>query len=82
MGRLKTFRKYIIWIVAFYLFTVICTYIGFNATYNNIDYIEKPIDQINVEIAQSTTVNRKNLWTNNKHRRELYKRQIYKSRDF
>lgn len=59
MGRLKTFLKYIIWIVSLAAFSALLIYIGLNSTYKNIESIQKPISQINVEIAQATTVNGK-----------------------
>lgn len=59
MGRLKTFLKYIIWIVSLAVFSALLIYIGLNSTYKNIEAVEKPISQINVEIAQATTVNGK-----------------------
>lgn len=59
MGKLKTFLKYIIWIVSLAVFSALLIYIGLNSTYKNIEAIQKPISQINVEIAQATTVNGK-----------------------
>ena len=59
MGKLKTFLKYIIWIVSLAAFSALLIYIGLNSTYKNIEAIQKPISQINVEIAQATTVNKK-----------------------
>ena len=57
MGRLKTFGKYILWIILFYLFTMLMTYIGFNSAYQN---MEQEVDfpkQVKVDVAQSTKVN-------------------------
>ena len=59
MEILKTFLKYIIWIVSLAAFSALLIYIGLNSTYKNIEAIQKPISQINVEIAQATTVNGK-----------------------
>lgn len=59
MEKLKTFLKYIIWIVSLAAFSALLIYIGLNSTYKNIEPIQKPISQINVEIAQATTVNGK-----------------------
>lgn len=57
MDRLKTFRKYVIWIILFYLFTMLMTYIGFNSTYKNIEQnTETPI-QTKIDMAQATKVN-------------------------
>ena len=57
MDRLKTFGKYILWIVGFYIFSLVLTYIGFNATYKNIDSFKEIPEQINIVLAQSTKVN-------------------------
>ena len=57
MGRLKTFRKYIIWIIAFYIFSIVCTYVGLNATYKNISYSGDLPNGITVKLSQATTVN-------------------------
>ena len=57
MGRLKTFRKYIIWIILFYLFTMLMTYIGFNSSYKNIESDVETPSQTKIDIAQSTKVN-------------------------
>lgn len=57
MGRLKTFRKYIIWIVAFYLFSMLITYVGLNSTYKDISTSNELSDQVKVDIAQATKVN-------------------------
>ena len=57
MDRLKTFGKYILWIVGFYIFSLVLTYIGFNATYKNIHSVNKIPEQINIVLAQSTKVN-------------------------
>ena len=57
MDRLKTFRKYIIWIIIFYIFTVAIRYIGFNSTYKNIELKNDISEQIKIDIAQATKVN-------------------------
>ena len=57
MGRLKTFRTYIIWIVAFYIFSSVMIYIGLNATYKNILQKGNLPEQVNVDLAQATKVN-------------------------
>lgn len=57
MGRLKTFRTYILLLVGFYIFTVVFTYIGLNATYKNINFRENLPDQVVINLAQATTVN-------------------------
>ena len=57
MKRLKTLIKYIIWIVALYIFASVLTYIGLNATYKNILTNGKIPEQVAVDIAQATKVN-------------------------
>ena len=57
MGRLKTFRKYVIWIILFYIFTMLLTYIGFNSTYKDIETKADLPNQTKVDVAQSTKVN-------------------------
>lgn len=57
MDRLKTLRKYIIWLIAFYLFSMIFIYIGLNARYNNIDSNGEVPGNVKIELAQATSVN-------------------------
>ena len=57
MGRLKTFGKYILWIILFYLFTMLMTYIGFNSAYQNMEQEVDLPKQVKVDVAQSTKVN-------------------------
>lgn len=57
MDRLKTFGKYIIWIILLYIFTTFCTYVGFNATYKNINYKDSLPEQVKINMAQATKVN-------------------------
>lgn len=57
MGRLKTFRKYILWIVGFYIFSMLITYIAFNATYKNINSVTQVPENVNIVLAQATKVN-------------------------
>ena len=57
MDRLKTFRKYIIWLILFYLFTMLCTYVGLNAMYTNIENGSTLPEEVKVDIAQATSVN-------------------------
>ena len=57
MERLKTFRKYIIWIILFYLFTMLMTYIGLNSTYKEMEKNTETPSQVKIDIAQSTKVN-------------------------
>ena len=57
MDRLKTFRKYILWIIGFYLFSTIIIYVGLNATYRNINYREDLPEGISINLSQATKVN-------------------------
>lgn len=57
MGRLKTFRKYILWLIGFAIFSWLCTYIGFNSTYKSMESYEIVPNEIDVVVAQSTKVN-------------------------
>ena len=57
MDRLKTFRKYIIWVIAFYLFTMLLTYIGLNSKYQNINNTGNVPDGVKINLAQATAVN-------------------------
>ena len=49
--------KYIIWIVAFYLFSMLITYVGLNSTYKDISTSNELSDRVKVDIAQATKVN-------------------------
>ena len=57
MGRLKTFRKYILWIIGFYLFSIVLTYIGINAMYKDIHYIGEIPEGIGIKLSQATSIN-------------------------
>ena len=57
MDRIKTFGKYVIWIILFYLFTMLMTYIGFNSAYRNMEQETDLPKQIKIDVAQSTKVN-------------------------
>lgn len=62
MDRVQTFAKYVIWIIAFYFFSSFMIYVGLNTTYKNIEATKDLPEGVKVEIAQATSVNRKNLW--------------------
>ena len=56
MKRLKTFGKYILWLVLFFVFSRVIIFIGLNNTYNSID-IKGDIPQgITINSAKSTSV--------------------------
>ena len=57
MDRVKTFRNYIIWAIAFYFFSMLITYIGLNARYNNIENVGELPGNVKVAFAQATSVN-------------------------
>ena len=57
MDRLKTFVKYILWIVGFSLLTYILTFVGLNSTYKNMQTQDKMPDGVTIDMAQSTSVN-------------------------
>ena len=57
MNRLKTFRKYIIWIIAFYLFSSLLIYIGLNSRYKGITNDGQIPDSVKINLAQATSVN-------------------------
>ncbi len=57
MDRLKTFRKYIIWIIAFFLFSTLISYIGLNAKYKNIESTGEMPGGVKINLSQATSVN-------------------------
>lgn len=56
MDKVKRFFKYIIGIVLLMVFTNLCTYIGFNATYKNINNKKKLPNEIDIKLSQATKV--------------------------
>ena len=56
MDKVTKFFKYIIGIILLMIFTNLCTYIGFNATYKNIDKTEDLPPEIVVKLSQATKV--------------------------
>lgn len=57
MDQVKKILKYVLLIVAIYFFSKFLIYIGFNATYKNIDVTGTVPDGIKIEFAQATKVN-------------------------
>ncbi len=57
MGRMKTFLKYIIWIVLFWIFSDILINAGLNTTYKNMNNRGELPSGIEVAQMQSTKVN-------------------------
>ena len=54
MNTLKTFGKYILWIIGFYLLTSFLIFVGFNANYKKIDIKENPPQQISIDKAEAS----------------------------
>ena len=59
MDRLKTFRKYVLWVVGFYILSTILIYIGLNSRYKNMTYSGELPGNVVIKLAQSTKVNGK-----------------------
>lgn len=57
MNRVKTFAKYVIWIILFWIFSDILINIGINTTYKDIKNKEEIPQGIEVMQMQATTVN-------------------------
>ena len=56
MDTVKKFFKYIIGVILLMVFTNLCTYLGFNATYKNIDKTEDLPQGIDIKLSQATKV--------------------------
>ncbi len=82
MGTMKTFVKYAIWIILFWIFSDILIYAGINSTYKDIESKGKIPDGIEVVQVQATTVNgRIKLKANNSLSGKFLKVDLYSSRD-
>lgn len=57
MERLKTFGKYVLWLVLFYIFSHIIIFIGLNNTYNNIEIKGEIPQGVSISSAKATSVN-------------------------
>lgn len=57
MDTLKTFAKYIILLVAFYIFSNFLIFVGLNSNYNNIDLKGTLPLQVQITKAEATLVN-------------------------
>lgn len=57
MDRMKTFRRYFLWFIGLYLFSMIFIYIGLNASYKNIEGVVENSKDVKVNMAQATSVN-------------------------
>ena len=57
MSRLKTLGKYAIWVIAFFIFSTLISYIGLNARYKNIEPIGEIPGGVKINLSQATKVN-------------------------
>lgn len=57
MDRIKTFAKYAIWVILFWILSDILIYAGINSTYKTITNKETIANQITVSRAEATKVN-------------------------
>ena len=57
MGRIKTFAKYAIWLILFWILSDILIYFGINSTYKDIERKGEISSQITVNNAEATVVN-------------------------
>lgn len=57
MSRLKTFAKYAIWIILFWILSDILIYYGVNSTYKNLKIKNEIPSQVTIKNAEATKVN-------------------------
>lgn len=57
MSRLKTFAKYAIWIILFWILSDILIYYGVNSTYKNLKIKNEIPSQVKIKNAEATKVN-------------------------
>lgn len=57
MNRLKTFAKYLIWLILFWILSDILIYYGINSTYKDLKNRSELSNQITIEYAEATKVN-------------------------
>ena len=57
MSRLKTFAKYAIWIILFWILSDILIYYGVNSTYKNLKIKNEIPSQVAIKNAEATKVN-------------------------
>ncbi len=57
MDRIKTFAKYAIWLILFWLLSDALIYYGINSTYKDIKIKSEMPNQISIENAEATKVN-------------------------
>lgn len=63
MNRLKTFAKYAIWLILFWILSDILIYFGINSTYKDIARNGELSSQIVIEKAEATSVNARIIGT-------------------
>ena len=63
MNRLKTFAKYAIWLILFWILSDILIYFGINSTYKDIARNGELSNQIVIEKAEATSVNARIIGT-------------------
>ena len=57
MDRLKTFAKYAIWVILFWILSDVLIHFGINSTYKDIERKGEISSQITVNNAEATTIN-------------------------
>lgn len=57
MDRLKTFAKYAIWVILFWILSDVLIHFGINSTYKDIEKKGEISSQITVNNAEATTIN-------------------------
>lgn len=57
MDRIKTFAKYAVWLILFWILSDILIYFGINSTYKDIEKRNEISNQISVNDAEATKVN-------------------------
>lgn len=82
MSRLKTFAKYILWIILFWIFSDILIYAGINSTYKDMEQKGTIPDGVSIVQMQSTKVNGKiNLTVNSNLSGKFLKVDLYSASD-
>lgn len=85
MDRMKTFLKYALWLILFYIFSNLMIYLNLETTYQNIGRKDN-ISQVTVYQAQATKVNGRikgNIYNNaeNKIKNNYLRIDLYSERD-
>lgn len=85
MDRMKTFLKYALWLILFYIFSNLMIYLNLETTYQNIGRKDN-LSQVTVYQAQATKVNGRikgNIYNNaeNKIKNNYLRIDLYSERD-